>query len=132
MVATILDSPLMYDYAMEKMPYMEFPEGIRLMRYYGDRDSTLVTGKYAVTYTKKEISELRDSVTVINYLKAYTLKTEQLYWDQKLHYFITGKKFVLYTPRDTIYGEGFESTEDLENWHTYNNTGSVVLRTDEE
>ncbi len=128
-VVSILDSPLMYDYAnRELQPYMEFPEGIRLLRIYGDSDSTLVTARYALTYTKNDLSELRDSVEVINYSKNFILRTSQLFWDQKLHYFISTQPFILVTPSDTIYGQGFESTENLENWQSRNNYGSLTVK----
>ena len=128
LVTTKMKSPLLYDYSnRKKHPYSEFPKGIYISKISNKTDSTTVSGKYAITYTNTEVSELKDSVVVINYAKNYTLRTSQLFWDQKEHYFVTEKKFSLITPSDTIYGTGFESSENIENWHAKNNSGSLKV-----
>jgi len=127
-ITTKLISPLLYDFSNRyDHPYSEFPRGLQITKFSGRGDSTVVSGNYAITYTKTEIAELKDSVVVINYGKKYTLLTAQLFWDQKQHYFVTEKAFTLITPSDTIFGVGFESSENLENWHAKNNRGSLMM-----
>jgi len=127
-ITTKLKSSLLYDYTNRtEHPYSEFPEGMKITKITTHNDSTTVTGDYAISYSKTQISELKKNVVVINYAKKYTLKTAQLFWDQKQHYFVTEKPFTLVTPTDTIYGVGFESSENLENWHARNNTGSLSV-----
>ncbi len=127
-ITTKLISPLLHDFSnREEHPYSEFPKGIHITKIESGKDSTTVDGDYAISYTKTEISELKGHVVIVNYGKHYTLKTEQLFWDQKQHYFITEKAFSFVTPSDTIYGIGFESSENLENWHAKQNRGTLKL-----
>ena len=125
-ITTKIISPLVHDYSnREAHPYSEFPKGLHITKIENNGDSTTVVGNYAITYSKTEISEIREDVVVTNYAKKYTLFTSQLFWDQKQHFFITEKKFTLITPTDTLYGTGFESSEDLTNWHAKNISGSI-------
>jgi LPS export ABC transporter protein LptC len=127
-ISTILRSPIFNDYSNRKEhPFSEFPNGIYITKINKNLDSTSIIGKYAISYTKTEISEIRGNVIVNNYAKKYKLYTEQLFWDQKEHYFVTEKKFTLITPSDTLYGVGFESSEDLSNWQAKNNSGSISV-----
>jgi LPS export ABC transporter protein LptC len=126
LISTKLKSPLFKDFSNRtEHPYSEFPEGINITKIERNGDSTNVTGKYAISYTKTEIAEIRDEVVVTNYANKYTLYTPQLFWDQKNHFFITEKKFTLITPSDTLKGVGFESTENLTNWHAKDISGSL-------
>lgn len=127
-VTSIIKSPLLKDFSnREKHPYSEFPNGIFITKIEKNKDSTTVRGDYAISYTKTQISEIKGKVIVINYSKNYTLYTEQLFWDQNQHYFITEKAFTLITATDTLYGIGFESSEDLSNWQSKNNSGSLSI-----
>lgn len=127
-ITTKIRSPLFHDFSnRENHPYSEFPKGIHITKIEKNDDSTTVTGNYAISYTKTEIAEIRDNVIVTNYAKKYTLYTPQLFWDQKQHFFITEKEFTLITPSDTLYGIGFESSEDLTNWHAKDNSGSLYV-----
>lgn len=128
-VNTIIKSPLVYDYSnREKHPYSEFPKGLFITKIASNNDSTTVKGEYAISYSKTEISEIKGNVVITNYSKNYTLYTQQLFWDQKQHYFITERAFTLITPTDTLYGTGFESSENLSNWQAKNNSGSLRVK----
>ncbi len=67
-------------------------------------------------------------MVIINYAKKNRLETEQIFWDQKTHYFFTEKKFTFYTLSDTIHGTGFEATEDLKIWWVKNQTGIINIK----
>ena len=127
-IETKMKSPLLYDYSnRKKHPYSEFPQGIYITKIEENDDSTSIQGDYAITYSKTNVSEIKGNVQVVNYAKKYRLNTSQLYWDQKLHYFFSEKKFTLITPSDTLYGAGFESSENLSHWHIKNNSGSLQV-----
>lgn len=127
-ITTKMLSPLLYDYSnRENHPYAEFPEGLHITKIYENGDSTTVEGKYCISYNKTQVSELRDQVVIINHKDNYKLKTTQIFWDQKNHYFLTEKQFVFITPTDTLQGEGFESTENLKKWHVRNNSGVLQV-----
>lgn len=121
-------SPLVYDFSnRENHPYSEFPEGLHITKIYENGDSTTVKGKYAISYNKTQVSELRDQVVVINHAANYILKTSQIFWDQKNRYFLTEKQFIFITPTDTLQGEGFEATENLKKWQVRNNSGVLQV-----
>ncbi len=112
-ITSKLKTPLLRDFSNRKQhPYNEFPKGVKIINFEG-KDSVTVTGDYALSYSKTNISELVGNVVVINHKDKSKLETEQLYWDQKTHYFFSEKAFTLSTEKDTIYGIGFESKEDL-------------------
>jgi LPS export ABC transporter protein LptC len=129
-VTTKMHSPLLYDYSnREEHPYSEFPEGLHLTKIDTNGDSITIDGEYAISYSKTNIAEIKGNVVIINHAKRFKLTTEQLFWDQGVHYFVTEKPFVFITPSDTLVGEGFESSEDLRKWQVKNNSG--VLRVED-
>jgi hypothetical protein len=66
-------------------------------------------------------------VVVVNPAEQTKLLTDQLFWDSNEHYIYTEKKFTLITQLDTIYGEGFESNEDLSQVNMKSITGSIYV-----
>ena len=69
-IVTKMQSPLVLDYSNRKAhPYSEFPKGIYITKFSKEGDSTTISGNYSITYTKTKISEIRDSVVIINYKK---------------------------------------------------------------
>ena len=124
-----LKAPLLYDFEnRKKQPYKEFPNGIQVTTFDKEGDSTTITAKYAISYSKTEITEIREDVIVFNHTKNLTLKTNLLYWDQKENYFFSNKKSILTTPKDTIVGlEGFDSNADLTNTSMINNSGTLYV-----
>lgn len=113
-----MNTPLLLDYSnRETHPYSEFPKGIELVTISKDgKDSTTITGNYAISYSKTSVSEIIGDVVVYNHTEKSKLKTPQLYWDQKTNYIFTEKEFSLDVEGDTIYGTGFESRQDLSGW----------------
>lgn len=124
-----MKAPAMLDFSnRENHPYNEFPKGIKITSIEKNGDSVTVEGDYARSYRKTQISEIKNNVVVINYAQKNKLVTEQIYWDQKTHYFFTEKKFAFYTVSDTIYGTGFEATEDLKTWWVKNQSGVINIK----
>ena len=123
-----VSTPLRLDFSNRKNhPYDEFPEGLKIVTIDKDNDSLMITGNYAINYTKTGIAEIIGNVTIINYGEYKKLKTEQLYWDQKTKYFYTEKPFTLYTATDTIYGIGLDASEDLTKYMVKNNRGVFYI-----
>ena len=122
-------APVMLDFSnRENHPYNEFSKGIKITTIEKNGDSVTVEGGYAKSYRRTEVSEIKDNVVVTNYAQKNKLVTEQIYWDQKTHYFFTEKKFTFYTLTDTIYGTGFEATEDLKTWWVKNQSGVINIK----
>lgn len=124
-----MKAPLMYDFSNRtEHPYSEFPKGIVITTIDKNRDSVVISGDYARSYNKTQVSELRNNVEIYNYAQKNRLLTSELYWDQKTRYYFTEKKFTFYTPTDTIYGTGFEASEDLKIWWIKNQTGVINIK----
>jgi len=128
-VTNKLKAPLLYNFEnRKKQPYKEFPQGIQVIVFNKQGDSTTIIANYAISYDKTKISEIRDNVIILNHTKKLKLKTSQLYWDQKENYFFSNKKSILTSPKDTIVGlEGFDSNADLTNATMLNNSGTLYV-----
>lgn len=130
-ITSKLTTPLMLDYSNRlKHPYSEFPEGIKIVNFKNKGfDSVTITGNYARSYSKTSISEIKGNVVVVNHSEGSRLETEELFWDQKTQYFVTEKPFKLTRSldqkKDTIYGIGFESKEDLSKHIAKKTTGKL-------
>ena len=124
-----MKAPLMLDFAnRENHPYSEFPKGIFITTIEKNGDSTTIEGDYAKSYSKTSVSEIKDNVVIINYAENKKLETSEVFWDQKTHYFFTEKKFIFHTLTDTIYGTGFEASEDLKLWWVKNQSGVIEIK----
>lgn len=128
-ITSRLVTPLMLDFSNRTLnPYNEFPKGVKITNFSNKgSDSVTISGNFAISYIKTKVSEIRGDVVVINYTEKSKLKTSQLFWDQSTKYFFSEKKFILTTEKDTIFGVGFESKEDLSKHMAKNTTG--VLET---
>lgn len=127
-VKTKLTAPLLYDYSNRKaQPYKEFPKGLKLITFQKNGDSILIKANYGKSYTLTNISEIIGNVEIINYKAKTKLNTEQLYWDQNLHYFFTEKKVRIISEKDTTFGIGFEANEDLSKAIIKNTSGTLYI-----
>ncbi|AMC12207.1 LPS export ABC transporter periplasmic protein LptC [Lutibacter profundi] len=122
-------APLMLDFSNRSLhPYSEFPKGIKITSIEKNGDSVTIEGDYAKSYKKTAVSEIENNVIIINYAQKNKLTTNQIYWDQKTHYYFTEEKFIFYTPTDTISGTGFEASEDLKKWWVKNQSGIINIK----
>lgn len=126
-ITSKLITPILLDYSNRKEhPYSEFPEGIKIVNFEKNGvDSVTITGKYAISYPKTSISEIRGKVVVVNHSQKTRLETEQLFWDEKTKYFVSEKAFKLMTVKDTVFGIGFESKDDLTKHLAKKTTGKL-------
>ncbi len=126
-VTSKLVTPLLFDFSNRKEhPYNEFPEGIKIITIDKvTKDSTTITGNYALSYASTQVSEIKGNVVILNHADKVKLETNQLFWDQKEQYFFTEDGFRLTTPKDTINGFGFESKQDLSEWLAKDLTGDI-------
>ncbi|MCK5815444.1 MAG: LPS export ABC transporter periplasmic protein LptC [Flavobacteriaceae bacterium] len=126
-------APLLFDFSNRKAhPYSEFPEGVRVVSFENSKDSLVIIGDYAISYSKTSISEIKGNVEIENFKERKKLLTEQLFWDQRIKYFYTEKPFILYTDTDTIRGTGFDANEDLSQFMAKNNRGTIYLNKTED
>jgi len=116
-VKVLLTSPI-YNKYEEDNPYMEFPEGIKLIFFDSlKNEKSQLTANYAISDEKSQIMEAKSDVVIFNYEKQEQINTEHLIWDQKKQ-IIYSNVFVKITTKDEIiYGaEGFESDQNMDKW----------------
>lgn len=124
-----MKAPIMLDFSnRDNHPYSEFPEGIEITTIKKNGDSVTINGDYARSFKNTEVSEIKNNVVIVNHAQRSKLITEQVFWDQKTHYFFTEKKFTFYTVTDTIHGTGFEAMEDLKTWWVKNQSGVINIK----
>jgi len=91
-VVAVVTSPLNKDYTNQRMPYSEFPDGVKVEFYDQARHKNTVEARYGIIYPSSDIVELRNNVVLTTY-DGKRLKTEQLFWDQKEDWIFTDKEF---------------------------------------
>lgn len=109
-----LSAPLMYRTVTGDTPYVEFPTTMHV-DFYNDsaQIETRLDCKYGKYYETYEKVYLRDSVVVVT-VKGDTLKSPDLWWDQRQGIFYTDK-YAEYKGKDqNIQGnKGLQATQDL-------------------
>jgi len=126
-VTSKLITPLLHDFTnRKKHPYNEFPKGIKIINFSkNSKDSVTITGNYAISYSKTQVSEIKGNVIVVNHTEKSRLETEQLLWDQNTAFFYSEKPFVFTTPTSVVKGIGFECKEDLSKHLAKNVIGDI-------
>jgi len=123
-----LISPLMLR-VQDTMPYVEFPKTLHVDFY---NDSTQIESILDARYAKYIESQskilLRDSVRFIGLKNGDTLYCDELYWDRNrtVYQFYTDKPVRIKTKMQTIYGTGFETSQDFKDKHVFNPTNTII------
>ena len=112
-------------------PYYEFEKGITVFIYDDSLkvESTL-TANYAKFYEEKELWVARYDVVAQNRI-GQILNTEQLYWDQKSKKIYSDDMVKITSEDDIIFGEGFDSDENFDNWVIRKISGVLYLDDEE-
>lgn len=122
-----LSAPTMIRYH-SKEPYTEMPDGLKI-EFYDDSlnvESRLTAG-YGISYDKSDEMIARNNVEAIN-VYGDKLNTEELVWNQKTEK-ISSDKFVKITTKDEIiFGDGFESNQDITNYKIKKIRGTIRLK----
>lgn len=125
LVANLL-SPKMLDYSNRDFAFSEFPKGIKLIVYDEDNRKTTITSRYAIYYTETNIIDLRDEVVVATH-SGDTLRTHQLFYNEKLEWVFTNKRFTFKSSTYDIDGYGFDSDKTFEKFQTHETVGDFEL-----
>ena len=124
-ITMIVIAPKLNKYDNVDEPYTEFPEGLHVKFYneFEETDANL-TANYAIRDDESNIWEARYDVVAIG-KEGQILNTELLFWDEEKEIIYTDE-FVKITEDESImYGTGFESDQNFDNWRILNPTGTV-------
>jgi LPS export ABC transporter protein LptC len=118
-----LTAPYMLRYQADS-PYIEFPKTLHV-DFFDDtaRIESTLDARYAryIEYDNRVF--LRDSIVVINIQKGDTLRTSELWWDQKKEEFYTDKPVQIHQKRSITNGIGLTAKQDFSLYEIYKITG---------
>lgn len=111
-----------------KEPYTELPDGLKILFFdESAKVESQLTAGYGISYEKSDEMIVRNNVEAVS-VKGDKLNTEELVWSQKTQK-ISSDKFVKITTRDEIiFGDGFESNQDLTNYKIKKIRGTIRLK----
>ena len=90
----------MYNFSNMDFPYFEFPESVEIILYDKNKNESIITADYVISYNNTDLVDLRSNVIIITSSND-TLYTDQLYYNKKDEWLFTN--CLLYTspsPRD--------------------------------
>ncbi len=126
-VRFFLKAPKLLRFENEGIAYVEFPEGIQLIKYNEDQEIiSSITADYAKQFEKEKKWEAKNNVIATN-ARGDTLKTEHLIWEEDKELIHT-EEFVRIIREDQIItGIGFTSDQSLQNWRIKNPKGTIYV-----
>lgn len=126
---SVLTSPTMLRYT-DSIHKIEFPNSLFVVFYNDDEQpESKLSAKYGSYKELDEIVFLKDSVSIINFVKGDTLITDELYWDRSRtgKEFYTDKPVTIRTKTQLLQGIGMEASQDFKSYHIIESTGVIDL-----
>lgn len=132
-VVAVVTSKLNKDFTNQRMPYSEFPEGVKVEFYDQARHKNIVEANYGIIYPGSDMVELRDNVVLTTY-DGKKLKTSQLFWDQKEDWIFTDREFSFTdeTKGTVTNGIGMDFDKKFSTVKAHKTTGILAIEDNEE
>ena len=132
-VVAVVTSKLNKDFTNQRMPYSEFPEGVKVEFYDQARHKNIVEANYGIIYPSSDMVELRDNVVLTTY-DGKKLKTSQLFWDQKEDWIFTDREFSFTdeTKGTVTNGIGVDFDKKFSTVKAHKTTGILAIEDNEE
>ncbi len=122
-----LKAPKLLQYEGEGENYVEFPEGMELIKYdENKRIISSITADYAKQFVADEKWEAKNNVVATNE-KGDSLKTEHLIWEEKKEIIYTEEFVRIIRADQIITGIGFTSDQNMQNWRIKNPKGTIFV-----
>jgi LPS export ABC transporter protein LptC len=102
----------------------EFPEGLKVVFYDSNRDSTILTADFGVNKEQTKQMTVTGNVVVLNY-KNETLETEKLVWKEESKTMSTDTFIIIKTPEEILKGKGLDTDEKFLNYKIRKITGII-------
>lgn len=126
-----LIAPKLDRYQKKEEPYMEFPEGLKLLFYDSVMNvKTQLTANYGISWENKKLMEVKNNVVITDFEKTETLNTEQIIWNQKTRKIYSEVFVKRTTPDGVLYGDGFDADESLKTYKLRNPRGVFTVEDD--
>jgi LPS export ABC transporter protein LptC len=129
---TKMTALLMNRYEMPE-PYIEFPKGFMIEMYdsAGNISST-ISANWARRYEGKQLFEARYDVVVVDKVENKVLNTNYLIWDERQNKIFSDQFVKITTPDKIIFGDGFESDQEFNEYKILQPKGEILLTRNEE
>ncbi len=126
-----LIAPKLDRFQKKDEPYMEFPEGLKLLFYDSAMNvKTQLTANYGISWENKKLMEVKNNVVITDFEKVETLNTEQIIWNQKIRKIYSEVFVKRTTPDGVLYGDGFDADESLRTYKLRNPRGVFTVEDD--
>jgi len=124
-------APLVEGYMLAKDPFREFRKGINIITYKDDSLTTVnssLMANYAIYYENRKLWEAKGNVVAKN-SEGMTLYTQQLFWNAVTKRIYSNVDVKVVSDKDGMIwrGEGFESDEEMKDWHVRRNRGRITV-----
>ncbi len=108
--------------------YIEFSQGFKIEMYdtLGELNST-ITANWARKYEALKLTEAKYNVVVTDVKENKTLNTNHLTWDENNKRIYSNEFVKITTPDKIIYGNGFESDEDFNDYKILFPKGEILI-----
>ena len=126
----IMTAPLVEQYSVPE-PKTEYRKGVDMQFYDGYQHPTgKLRARYAISYDKREMMQVRDSVVIIDLQRGDTIYLHNLTWNQLEHRVYSDTPVRTKNgPRVTI-GDRFESDDAFESPQIYHQRGTIEWKED--
>lgn len=104
----------------------EFPEGLKVVFYDSNRDSTILTADYGINKEQSKEMIVSGNVVVLNY-KNEVLKTEKLIWNEDTKTMSTDTFLTIQTKDELLKGKGLDTDEKFINYKIRKITGILNI-----
>ncbi len=121
-----LTAPLMRRYSSND-DNTELPQGL-FMTFYdsiGQVESTL-EADYGIRYEKDLMTEVKYNVVILT-SDSEEVYTDRLIWDEKKGKIYSDEFVKIVSPEKVIWGNGFESDENMEKYHIIKIKGEILI-----
>lgn len=116
----------MYNFSNMDFPYFEFPESVEIILFDKDKNESIITADYVISYNNTDLVDLRTNVIIITSSND-TLYTDQLYYNKKDEWLFTNYPFRYKSSDKNITGVGFDSNIDFSKINFLEVNGYVLL-----
>ena len=127
-----LKAPKLMRFENEGKAYVEFPEGMELVRYDANHQVvSSITADYAKEFVVENKWEAKNNVIATN-AQGDTLKTEHLIYEEDNEKIYTEEFVKIIRADQIITGIGFTSDQNMQNWKIKNPKGTIYVAVDED
>jgi len=114
------------DYTNLDFSYYEFPKGVTVYFWEGDKKST-ITSDYAIRYDITGIVDLRSNVVLVT-SDSTELHAQQVYWDQNNNWIFSDQPYTIKFNNGSYNdGRSFDSNKDFTNFLSRKNVGVQLI-----